>query len=91
MRLSGRLNIFMKLAVFVFVCFCIINIFKLQLEFDDLREQRDQLQERKDQVEDNIEKMQDELSKPMDEEAIMDLARENGYCLPGDLIIYNDR
>ena len=91
MKLSGRLNIFMKLAVFVFVCFCIISIFKLQLEFDGLKEQRDILQAKKDALEDNIEEMQDELAKPLDQEGIMDLARENGYCLPGDVVIYNDR
>ncbi|MCQ2425028.1 MAG: septum formation initiator family protein [Lachnospiraceae bacterium] len=91
MKLSGRLNIFMKLAVFVFVCFCIINIFKLQLEFDDLKKQRDILQAKKDDLEDSIEEMQDELSKPLDEEAIMDIARDNGYCLPGDIVIFNDR
>lgn len=85
------MNFFMKLAVFVFVCFCVINIFKLRLEFDDLKEQRDMLQAKKDDLEDKIEEMQDELSKPLDEEAIADLARENGYCFPGDIVIYNDR
>lgn len=91
MRLSGRMNFFMKLAIVAFVCFCVVNIFKLQLEFDDLKEQRDELQVKKDNVEDKIEEMQDELAKPLDEEAVADIARENGYCFPGDIVIHNDR
>ncbi len=92
MRTRGRLTLFMKLAVFVFISFCIINIFRLQMEYNELREQAEKLEEQKQACEDDIEEKQEQLEKDFDDAYIMDIAREKlNYCMPDEIVIYNDR
>ena len=92
MRNRGRLTLFMKLAVFVFISFCVINIFRLQMEYNDLREQAEALEDEKRSYEDDIEKKQEQLEKVFDDACIMDIARDKlNYCMPDEIVIYNDR
>lgn len=92
MRNRGRLTLFMKLAVFVFISFCVINIFRLQMEYNDLREQAEALEDEKRSYEDDIEKKQEQLEKVFDDAYIMDIARDKlNYCMPDEIVIYNDR
>lgn len=92
MKINGRLNFFIKLAIAVFICFCIVTIVKLQFEYNQLREEEKNLKAQIVKVEDNIERLENELAAPFDDEYVVRIAREKlNYCLPEEIIFYSDR
>ncbi|MBQ8510630.1 MAG: septum formation initiator family protein [Clostridia bacterium] len=69
----------------------IITLVSVQIQLNDLKEERDQLQSRIDETKESIEALQNRLDTPFDEEYIIALAKEKlGYCLPDEIIFYND-
>jgi len=85
-------NIFIKAAVLAFVSFCVITIVKLQFDFNRLSQQRDELQAQVEEQEEYNEGLEERLSSPFDKDYIISIAREKlGYCLPDEIIFYNDK
>ncbi len=63
----------------------------VQIEYNQLEEERDKLTERIEEVQGSIDEINSKLNTPFDEEYIIALAKEKlGYCLPDEIIFYND-
>lgn len=85
-------NIFIKAAVLAFVSFCAITIVKLQFDFNELRQQQDELQAMIEEQEEYNEGLEELLGSPFDKDYIISIAREKlGYCMPDEIIYYNDK
>jgi len=85
-------NIFIKAAVLAFVSFCVVTIVKLQFDFNKLREQRDELAALIEEQEEFNEGLKELLESPYDKDYIISIAREKlGYCMPDQIIVYNDK
>ncbi len=85
-------NIFVKSAVFAFIGFCAVTIIKLQFDYNKLKVQRDELCNSIEEQEEYNEELSDRLASPYDRDYIIRIAREKlGYCLPEEIIFYNDK
>ena len=86
-----RTNLFIRLAVLVFICFCLITIIKTQIELNELQASKDDLEAQIDEYTGYVEELKGRLAQPFDDEYIMEVAREKlNYCLPDEIIFYND-
>ncbi|MBR5516290.1 MAG: septum formation initiator family protein [Clostridia bacterium] len=88
---SNRTNLFVKVAVSVMVIVCLVTILRLQIQFNQLNEDRKELEAQVKAYAADIEELQAELDTPFDDEYIIRVAREKlGYHLPDEIIYYND-
>ena len=86
-----RFSIPVKLAIFFAFLFMIITLVSVQIEFNQLEEERAKIEERIEDVQGNIDELNSKLNTPFDKEYIIALAKEKlGYCLPEEIIFYND-
>ncbi len=86
-----RMSIPVKLAIFFAFLFMIITLVSVQIEFNRLEEERAKIEERIEEVQGSIDELNSKLNTPFDEEYIIALAKEKlGYCLPEEIIFYND-
>ncbi len=93
MSINGtqKTNMFIKIAVAVFLAFCIISIIKLQVEFNELSREKDVLEQNIREYSDTIASLKEQLEEPYDEEYIKRVAREMlNYHMPEEIIFYND-
>ena len=92
MKFTGRLNLFMKLAVVAFVVFSLITIVQLQIRFNKLRRQAEEMEAQILRYEDRIDELNERLEQSPDREYALRVAREQlSYCYPDEFIVYNDR
>lgn len=69
----------------------IITLVSVQIEYNQLEEERTKIEERIEDVQGSIDEINSKLNTPFDEEYIIALAKEKlGYCLPEEIIFYND-
>lgn len=69
----------------------IVTLVSVQIRHNELTEEREKLEERIEDVEGNIDELKNRLDTPFDHEYIIALAKEKlGYCLPDEIIFYND-
>lgn len=88
---SIRMSIPVKLAVFFAFVFLIITYISIQIKYNNLAAQQDELNARIETVNDSIEALQNRLDTPFDKEYVISLAKSKlGYCLPDEIIFYND-
>lgn len=88
---SIRMSIPVKLAVFFAFVFLIITYVSIQIKFNNLTAQQEELNTRIETVNDSIEALQNKLDTPFDRDYIIALAKDKlGYCLPDEIIFYND-
>ena len=88
---SIRMSIPVKLAVFFAFVFLIITYVSIQIKYHNLTTQQDELNARIEAVNDSIEALQNKLDTPFDKEYVISLAKNKlGYCLPDEIIFYND-
>lgn len=88
---SIRMSIPVKLAVFFAFVFLIITYVSIQIKFNNLTAQKEELNTRIETVNDSIEALQNKLDTPFDKDYIIALAKDKlGYCLPDEIIFYND-
>ena len=86
-----QLSIPVKLAIFTAFIFMIITLVSVQIRYNNLQEEQAKLEERIDDVQGDIDELQNKLDTPFDEDYIVALAKEElGYCLPNEIIFYND-
>ena len=88
---SIRMSIPVKLAVFFAFVFLIITYVSIQIKLNNLTAQKEELNTRIETVNDSIEALQNKLNTPFDKDYIIALAKDKlGYCLPDEIIFYND-
>ncbi len=69
----------------------IITLVSVQIEYNQLEEERAKIEENIEEVQGSIDEINSKLNTPFDEEYIIALAKEKlGYCLPEEIIFYND-
>lgn len=82
---------FVRAAVTVAVIVCLVTILKLQIQFNQLNEEKKALESQVNDYADDIEELKNELARPFDDEYVIRIAREKlGYHLPEEIIYYND-
>ena len=85
------MSIPVKLAVFFAFVFLIITYVSIQLKFNNLTAQKEELNAKIEAVNESIEALQNKLDTPFDKEYVIALAKNKlGYCLPDEIIFYND-
>lgn len=86
-----RLPMPVKLAIFVAFIIMIITLVGIQIEYNQLEEEQTRLLEDIEEIQGDVDELQNKLDTPFDEEYIIALAKEKlGYCLPDEIIFYND-
>ncbi len=77
-------------AVFIFI-FLFVSVINLQVEMNELRAERDARAERIQQLQDNVDELELRIAEPIDDEFIERIARDElGYCMPNEIIFYNN-
>ena len=85
------MSIPVKLAILLAFIFMIITLVSIQIRYNNLEEEQEKLNERIEDVQGNIDELQNKLNTPFDNDYIIALAKEKlGYCLPDEIIFYND-
>lgn len=88
---SIHMSIPVKFAIFLAFLFLMITYVSIEIKYNKLVEEKVQLAADIETVENSIEALENKLSQPFDNEYITDLAREKlNYCLPDEIIFYND-
>ncbi len=84
-------NIFVKLAVIVFVIVALISITQMMMKYNELQAERDELRLRVNEYQERIEALENELAAPFTDEYVIRIAREKlNLSLPYSVIFYND-
>ncbi len=85
------MSIPVKLALIFGFIFLIITYVSVQIKYNELEETRDELEYKIHETRESIEALQNKLNSPFDKSYIIDLAKQKlGYCLPDEIIFYND-
>ena len=88
---NKKTNVFIKAAISVVIVVCLITILKLQIQFNQLNEEKKSLEKQVSDFSDDIEELKSEIARPFDDEYVIRVAREKlGYHLPDEIIYYND-
>lgn len=88
---SQRLNIFVKVAIITFICFCIATIVGQQFEYNSLCETEDEINSHIEELRIDIEELEEMIDQPYDDEYVKKVARKSlGYHMPEEIIYYND-
>ncbi len=88
---SLQLTIPVKLTIFFAFVFLIATLVTSQLKLNDLREEQVTLIEKSEAVQENIDALQNKLDMPFDDDYIIALAKSKlNYCLPDEIIFFND-
>ncbi len=86
-----RLSIPVKIAVFLAFLFMVVTLVSVQIKYNTLEEEREKLHEKIDEVQVDIDEINSKLTTPFDNDYIIAIAKEKlGYCLPDEIIFYND-
>ncbi len=86
-----RMPMPVKLAVFAAFIILIVTLVTVQIEYNQLEEEQAALLENIDEIQGEVDELQNKLDTPFDAEYIIALAKEKlGYCLPEEIIFYND-
>lgn len=84
-------NIFVKLAIVVFVVVAIVSITQMMMRYNELQAERDALKAQVDEYKTNIEELENALAAPFDDDYVIKIAREKlNLSLPYSVIFYND-
>lgn len=86
-----RLPMPVKLAIFAAFIIMIVTLVAVQIEYNQLEEEQAALLEDIEEIQGEVDELQNKLDTPFDAEYIIALAKEKlGYCLPEEIIFYND-
>ena len=84
-------NIFVKLAIILFVVAAIIGITQMMMKYNELQLERDELKSQVDAYKVRIEQLESEIAAPFNDEYVIKIAREKlNLSLPYSIIFYND-
>ncbi|MBE6606458.1 MAG: hypothetical protein E7635_05435 [Ruminococcaceae bacterium] len=80
-----------KIAIAIAVVFCVVRIVSYQIEYSSLRAQQADIQEKIEYYTERVDELENKLEAPFDDEYIIKVAKEKlNYCLPEEIIFYND-
>ena len=86
-----RLSIPAKIAIFAAFLFLIVTLVSVQIQYNTLEEEQEKLLLKLEDVQVDIDEINSKLNTPFDDSYIVALAKEKlGYCLPNEIIFYND-
>lgn len=86
-----KLSVPAKIAIAIAVVFCIVRIVSYQIEYTNLKSQQEDIQEKIDYYTERVDELENKLEAPFDDEYIIKVAKEKlNYCLPEEIIFYND-
>lgn len=86
-----KMNFFVKAAIILFICFCLVLIINQQLELNELKSNTILLNEQIETYNDSIEQISEQLAQPYDDEYVQRVAREKlNYRMPDEIIFFND-
>ena len=86
-----KLSVPAKIAIAVVVLFCVVEIIGFRIEYSNQRSQQADLQEKIDYYSGRVDELENKLAAPFDDEYIISVAKEKlNYCLPEEIIFYND-
>lgn len=86
-----RANVFVKLALGVFLIFAFVTILNLSMQVNTLKEKQQDLTQQVAEKQIQVEKLRDEYASEIDDEYIKRVAKEElGYRDPNEVIYYND-
>lgn len=84
-------NIFVKLAMFIFVAFAIVSIVNLKNEEKHLRSYLDQLNSQISYYENEILELKNDLAQPLDDDYIIKVAKTKlNMRLPEEIVFYSN-
>ena len=84
-------NIFVKLAIIIFVVAALISVMQMMMKYNELQAERDALQAQVDSYRARIEALENEINAPFDDDYVIRIAREKlNLSLPYSIIFYND-
>lgn len=88
---SLRNNVFLKLALSVLAVFCVVMIITLQLQYNNLKQERDAILSQMEATGERIDSIEAALETPFDHEYVIKIAREKlNLRLPEEVVFYND-
>ena len=85
-----RSNIVIRGAFLFIFIFLFVSVINLQVQMNDLRNERDKLVEAVQDKQDAIDELELRIATPIDDEFIERIARERGYRKPNELIFKNN-
>lgn len=87
---SVRANLIVRIAfIFIFI-FLFVSVINLQVQMNDLREERDEMVEKIQDKQDAIDELELRIATPIDDEFIERIARERGFRKPNEIIFKYD-
>lgn len=91
LNIKIKMNFFVKAAIFIFICFCLILIINLQFDLNELKKNNILLNSKIETYDDYIDQIKEQLDQPYDDEYVERVAREKlNYRLPNEKIFFND-
>lgn len=91
MKNTNQGNIFVKLAMFIFVAFAIVSIVNLKNEEKHLRSYLDELNSQISYYENEILELKNDLEQPFDDEYIIKVAKAKlNMRLPEEIVFYSN-
>ena len=88
---KGGSNFFLKAAIVVVIIFSLVMIVQLQLEFNDLSDQREGLSMEIDRLTERIAELNYQLTMPFDDDYIIRTARRRlNLRMPNEIVFIND-
>ncbi|MGB4466165.1 MAG: septum formation initiator family protein [Eubacteriales bacterium] len=91
MKYKNQGNIFVKLAMFIFVAFAIVSIVNLKNEEKHLRAYLDELNSQISYYENEILELKNDLAQPLDDEYIIKVAKAKlNMRLPEEIVFYSN-
>lgn len=86
-----KLSFTAKIALAIAMLFCIVEIVGFRIEYSSQRAQQADIQEKIDYYTERVDELENKLDAPFDGDYIIKVAKEKlNYCLPEEIIFYND-
>ena len=86
-----KLNTFAKIALALFVVFCMVSVVKLKMEFNALEEKKLALEESISATQRRNAELSNKLETPFDDEYVAEIAKNKlNLVMPDEVIFYND-
>ena len=90
-KMKKRTNIFLKLAMIVFIVFALVSIIRMQFRLNALKDQAAALRAEQQEHNYRVEELQEKVDAEFDAEYIERVAREKlGLRMPGEIVYHND-
>lgn len=84
-------NIFVKLAIVIFVIASFVGVMQTMMRYNELQAERDELKSQVNEYRTRVEELENKIAAPFNDEYVIKIAREKlNLGLPYGVIFYND-